>query len=133
MRWALRALGCDERGSAVAEFTLVGVLLAVLALAVVQLALALHVRNTLLDAAAEGARFAALAGSSASDGTARTRDLISAAISAEYAQDIIAGTTSVGGVPAVEVTVRATLPVVGLLGVERALEVSGHAALETLD
>ncbi|NUT57799.1 MAG: pilus assembly protein, partial [Agromyces sp.] len=56
-----------------------------------------------------------------------------AAISAEYAQDITAGTTSVGGVPAVEVTVRATLPVVGLLGVERALEVSGHAALETLD
>ncbi len=133
MRSALRALGCDERGSAVAEFTLVGVLLTVLALAVVQLALALHVRNTLLDAAAEGARLAALAGSSASDGTTRTRDLISAAISAEYAQDITAGTTSVGGVPAVEVTVRATLPVVGLLGVERALEVSGHAALETLD
>ncbi|HEU0182189.1 MAG TPA: TadE/TadG family type IV pilus assembly protein [Agromyces mariniharenae] len=129
----LRALALEERGSAVAEFTLVGVLLTVLALAVVQLALALHVRNTLLDAAAEGARFAALAGSSVSDGTARTRDLISAAISAEYARDITAGTTSVGGVPAVEVTVRATLPVVGLLGVERGLEVSGHAALETLD
>ena len=50
-----------------AEFTLVGVLLTVLALAVVQLALALHVRNTLLDAAAEGARYAALAGSSDGD------------------------------------------------------------------
>ncbi|MDQ2661335.1 MAG: pilus assembly protein, partial [Actinomycetota bacterium] len=49
----------DERGSAVAEFTLVGILLTVLALAVVQLALALHVRNTMLDAAAEGARYAA--------------------------------------------------------------------------
>ena len=33
-----------------------GILLTVLALAVVQLALALHVRNTVLDAAAEGAQ-----------------------------------------------------------------------------
>ncbi|MGW9184784.1 TadE/TadG family type IV pilus assembly protein [Agromyces sp. NPDC055661] len=129
----MRTLARDERGSAVAEFTLVGILLTVLALAVVQLALALHVQNTLLDAAAEGARYAALAGSSTDDGTARTRDLISAAISTDYARDVTAGTTSVGGVPAVEVTVRATLPVVGLLGLERGLEVSGHAALETLD
>jgi Flp pilus assembly protein TadG len=123
----------DERGSAVAEFTLVGVLLTVLALAVVQLALALHVRNTLLDAAAEGARYAALAGSSAGDGIARTRDLIGAAISTDFAKDVTAGPASIGGVPAIEVTVRATLPVIGLLGLERGLEVSGHAAVETLE
>lgn len=98
-----------------------------------QLALALHVRNTLLDAAAEGARYAALAGSSAGDGIARTQDLIAAAISAEYAEDVTAGPTMIGGVPAIEVTVRATLPVVGLLGPARGLEVSGHAAIETLD
>ncbi|WP_395983304.1 TadE/TadG family type IV pilus assembly protein, partial [Clavibacter michiganensis] len=41
---------------------MVGALLVVLALSVVQLALALHVRTTVLDAAAEGARTAALAG-----------------------------------------------------------------------
>jgi len=117
----------------VAEFTLVGVLLTVLALAVVQLALALHVRNTLLDAAAEGARFAALADSSADDGVARTKDLIGAAISTDYAQDVTAGSTSIGGVASIEVTVRATLPVVGLLGLQRGLEVSGHAAIETLE
>ncbi|MBT2499581.1 pilus assembly protein [Agromyces sp. ISL-38] len=129
----LTALARDERGSAVAEFTLVGVLLTVLALAVVQLALALHVRNTLLDAAAEGARYAALAGSSAADGVARTKDLIGAAISAEYAQDVAAAQSSIGGVPVVAVTVRATLPVIGLLGVERGLEVTGHAAVESFD
>jgi Flp pilus assembly protein TadG len=117
----------------VAEFTLVGVLLTVLALAVVQLALALHVRNTLLDAAAEGARYAALAGSSTGDGVARTRDLIGAAISTDFAKDVTANSTSVGGVPAIEVTVRATLPVIGLLGLERGLEVSGHAAVETVE
>lgn len=116
-----------------AEFTLVGILLTVLALAVVQLALALHVRNTLLDAAAEGARYAALAGSTDGDGIARTRELIGAAISADYAGDVTAGSTSIGGVPAIEITVRATLPVVGLLGFQRGLEVSGHAAIETLE
>lgn len=129
----LDALVRDECGSAVAEFTLVAVLLTVLALAVVQLALALHVRNTLLDAAAEGARYAALAGSSASDGVARTQDLIGAAISAEYAQDVAAAHSSIDGVQVVAVTVRATLPVIGLLGVERGLEVTGHAAVESLD
>lgn len=127
------SLARDDRGSAVAEFTLVGVLLTVLALAVVQLALALHVRNTVLDAAAEGARYAALAGSSLGDGIERTRDLIGAAISAEYADEVTASRTSIGGVPAVEVTVRATLPVVGLLGLQRGLEVAGHAAIEDLD
>ena len=104
-----------------------------LALAVVQLALALHVRNTLLDAAAEGARYAALAGSSAADGVSRTQELIGAAVSVEYAEDVTASQTSIGGVAAIEVTVRATLPVVGLLGLQHGLEVSGHAAIETVD
>ena len=128
-----RSLVLDERGSAVAEFTLVGILLTVLTLSVVQLALALHVRNTLLDAAAEGARYAALAGSSAADGVSRTQDLIGAAISAGYAEDVTASQTSIGGVSAIEVTVRATLPVVGLLGLQHGLEVAGHAAIETVE
>ncbi len=98
-----------------------------------QLALALHVRNTVLDAAAEGARYAALAGSSEGEGVERTRDLIDAAISAEYAQDVRASRSSIGGVPVIAVTVRATLPVIGLLGVEHGLEVTGHAAVEHLE
>ncbi|MFF2494900.1 TadE/TadG family type IV pilus assembly protein [Agromyces sp. NPDC058064] len=123
----------DDRGSAVVEFTLVGVLLTALALAVVQLALALHVRNTVLDAAAEGARYAALAGADDADGVQRTRELISAAISADFAQDISASRSSLDGVPVVAVTVRATMPVVGLLGVDRGMEVTGHAAVEHLE
>ncbi|MCD5346737.1 TadE/TadG family type IV pilus assembly protein [Agromyces sp. H3Y2-19a] len=128
----MRARLADERGSAVAEFTLVGVLLTVLALAVVQLGLALHVRNTVLDAAAEGARYASLAGSSDADGVVRTRELISAAISSDYAGEVSASRTTIDGVPVVAVTVRATLPVVGLLGLDRGLEVTGHAAVERL-
>jgi Flp pilus assembly protein TadG len=123
----------DDSGSAVVEFTLVGMLLTILVLAVIQLGLALHVRNTVLDAAAEGARFGALADNVPSDGGLRTRDLISEAIGADYATDIAVGTGDWMGHPAVTVTVRTTLPVVGLLGVGGALEVSGHAAIETLD
>jgi Flp pilus assembly protein TadG len=123
----------DDRGAAVVEFTLVGVLLTMLTLAVIQLGLALHVRNTVLDAAAEGARFGALADNAPADGALRTRTLITEAIGSDYATDIAVGTGDWMGHPAVTVTVRATLPVVGLIGVGGALEVSGHAAIETLD
>lgn len=116
-----------------AEFSLVAVLLTALTLAVVQLALALHVRNTVLDAAAEGARYAALAGSSTDAGASRTRELIGSALSADFADDVAATTTVRGGVPVVEVTVRTPLPLIGLFGPARSLEVSGHAAVETLD
>ena len=123
----------DDAGSAVVEFTLVGVLLTLLTLAVIQLGLALHVRNTVLDAAAEGARFAALADNVPGDGVERARQLITEAIGPEYATDVAVGTGEWMGHPAVTVTVRTTLPVVGLLGVGGGLEVAGHAAVETLD
>ncbi|MEZ5190556.1 MAG: TadE/TadG family type IV pilus assembly protein [Schumannella sp.] len=123
----------SERGSAVAEFVLVGALLTALTLAVLQLGLALHVRNTVLDAAAEGARFAALADNTPADGVARCRELIAAAIGDGYADDVGVSLGDWRGHPAVTITVRTTLPVIGLLGVAEALEVSGHAAIETLD
>jgi Flp pilus assembly protein TadG len=123
----------DDSGSAVVEFTLVGALLTVLTLAVIQLGLALHVRTTVLDAAAEGARFGALADNVPADGVARTRALITEAIGADYASDVAVATGEWMGHPAVTVTVRTTLPVVGLLGVPGGLEVAGHAARETLD
>ena len=126
-------MSADERGSAVVEVALVGALLTILTVSVLQLALALHVRNTVLDSAAEGARFAALADNTPLDGVARCRNLITEAIGADYAHDIRATTGSWMGHPAVTITVRTTLPVIGLLGIGGAVEVSGHAAVETLD
>ena len=123
----------SERGSAVAEFAMVGAILTVLTVSVLQLALALHVRNTVLDAASEGARFAALADNNPTDGVARCRTLITLAIGADYARDVSVSTGSWRGDPAVTVTVRTTLPVIGLLGFAGAVEVSGHAIVETLD
>ena len=119
-----------EQGSAVAEFVMVVSLLTVLTLAVLQLGLALHVRNTVLDAAAEGARFAALAGNSLPEGTERTRDLITVAIGAAYAHSIATSQSTVGGYPGITVRVHTPLPVLGLLGPAGGLEVSGHAAME---
>lgn len=121
----------SERGSAVAEFAMVAGLLTVLTLSVLQFALGLLVRNTVLDAAAEGARYAALADNNLADGVNRTRELITAAIGAHYASDVTAGYGDFLGQQATVVTVRAPLPVIGLIGFERGLEVSGHAARET--
>jgi len=122
----------DETGSAVAEFVMVTALLTLLILAVLQLGLALLVRNTLVDAAAEGARLGALADSSPQEGVQRTVDLIETALGDVYARDVTAATGSYLGQPAMIVTVRAPLPLVGLIG-PSALEVHGHAAVETLD
>ena len=123
----------DERGSAPAEFVMVAALLTLLTLAVLQLGLALHVRNTVLDAAAEGARYGALADNTLADGAARTRDLITAAIGAGYAGDVTASAGSYLQHPAVSVTVRTPLPLIGLVGIDEGLEVTGHAAKETID
>jgi Flp pilus assembly protein TadG len=121
----------DDRGSAVAEFTMVAGLLVALVLSVMQLSLALHVRATVADAAAEGARHASLVGSNASAGVVRTRELITTAIGPQYAQHVTASTATVAGLETIEIRVAAPLPVFGLIG-PRALEVAGHAPVESL-
>jgi Flp pilus assembly protein TadG len=84
----LRAAVSEEHGSAPVEFVLVGALLTFLTLGVLQLALALHVRNTVLDAAAEGARYGALADNEPADALPRTVELISTAVGPDFARDI---------------------------------------------
>lgn len=125
--------GDSERGSVLAEFVMVAALLTALTLAVLQLALALHIRNTVLDAAAEGARYAALADSGLDQGATRSRDLITSALGPAYATDVSASYVDVAGQPGVRVRVVAPLPLFGLLGMNRGLEVEGHAAVEGLE
>ena len=121
----------DDRGSAVVEFTLVGVLLTVLFLALLQLGLALHVRNTLTASAAEGARYAANADRDPDEGAAMTRQLIRDSLADSFAGDVTSGLETVDGVPTVYIQVRARLPVFGLLGPPRGIVVRGHALEET--
>jgi Flp pilus assembly protein TadG len=124
------AVVASDDGAAVVDFTLVGVLLTVLFLALLQLGLALHVRNTLTAAAAEGARYAANADRVPADGAAVTRSLIRASLADSFASDVTAGTQQVAGINTVVVRVRARLPVIGLLGPSRSLSVQGHALEE---
>ncbi|WP_299087021.1 TadE family protein [uncultured Microbacterium sp.] len=122
----------DDRGSSPVEFVLVGTLLTVLTLAVVQLGVAVYVRNVLHDAAVEGAYHGALADTSLTDGAVRTDHLIQTAV---HGLDVAvtARDTTALGVPAVEVTVIATLPLVGLLGIPAGMEVTAHAPRESFD
>lgn len=119
-----------ERGSAVVDFVLVGGLLTMFFLAIIQLTLALHVRNTLIDAAASGARYGTLADRNASDAAERTRSLIGTALNSGFAEDVSTSETDMQGVRVLEVTVRAPLPVIGLVGPRGMLEVTGHAAIQ---
>ncbi|WP_457962887.1 pilus assembly protein [Arthrobacter sp. D1-29] len=120
----------EERGSAVVDFILVGGLLTVFFLAIIQLALVLHVRNTLIDAAASGARYGTLADRGASDATERAADLIGSALNPEYARDISTSEVTLQGLRTLQVTVRAPMPVIGLIGPREMLEVRGHAAIQ---
>lgn len=123
----------DDRGSNPVEFVLVGTLLTALTLAVMQLALAVYVRNVVHDAAVEGAYYAALADTSPAEGAQRARDVIVRAIGPAYANDITVGTTTVAGRGTVDVRVRASLPVFGLIGVPYGLQVVAHAPAESFD
>lgn len=119
-----------DAGAAVVDFVLVSVVLLSLFLGVVQLGVALHVRNTLVAAAAEGARYGANADRSAADGELRTRELVATSLSDGLVQEVAAGYEDVAGTSTVVVEIRARLPLVGLLGPARGLVVRGHAFAE---
>jgi len=119
----------EERGSAVVEFALVAPLLLFVALAVLQVILALHVRSSLTSAAAEGARAGALAQSSTAAAERRTRDILRDVIGGDTVSAVQASRQRVNGLGVIEVRVTARLPLVGLLG-PTAMTVEGHAVQE---
>jgi len=122
----------DERAAAPVEFVLVaGFLLTPLFLAIVRLGLSIHVRNTLVACANEGARLAADADATLAVGVNRTRDCIKTSLRASYAEDVSARTVATGGTALIEVTVRAPLPLVSFVGPHGALVARGHAVAES--
>jgi Flp pilus assembly protein TadG len=125
-----RRTHCGGRGAAVVDFALVSGLLTLVFVGVVQLAVVVHVRNTLADCASEGARLGALADSDPQTGVQRTQQLITADLSGQYAGQVSAGRETVAGLDTVVIRVRAPLPVVALFGVGRVITVEGHALAE---
>jgi Flp pilus assembly protein TadG len=120
----------DDRGAAVVDFVLVVVVVLPLVLGLLQLGLVLHVQNTLTAAASEGARYAATVDRSPGAGAERTRSQIRDALAGRFARGVSARPTTINGVAAVEVQVRAEVPPLGLWGPAVRLELSGHAVEE---
>ena len=122
--------GDRESGSAVADFAMVSGLLSLLFLAVFQLGLALHIRNTLIACASEGARYGARANATPQDGVARASALIRASLTDRFADNVTATTTTVDGIQVLQVRIQAPLPVLGPLGPDRLLTVQARAFSE---
>ena len=122
--------GDRESGSAVADFAMVSGLLSLLFLAVFQVGLALHIRNTLISCASEGARYGARANATPQDGVARASQLIRASLSNRFADNVTATTTTVDGIQVLQVRIEAPLPILGPLGPDRVLSVRARAFSE---
>jgi hypothetical protein len=106
-------------------------LLSLLFLAVFQLGLALHIRNTLIACASEGARYGARADATPRDGAARARELIRSSLSSRYADHITSETTTDRGITVVVLHIDAPLPVIGPLGPDRVLRIQARAFSES--
>ncbi len=125
----------DERGSAVVEFVLVSVLIVVLLLAVLQVAVYVHVRNVVTAGAQEGARFAANADVDSALGAARTVEVVAGATSEQTAAGLrctSAEEADPSGLTLVVVTCTGAVPsLLADLGNLLPLEVTGRAVKET--
>ena len=122
--------GRTQRGAAVIDFVLVLVVVVPLFLGILQVALVLHVRNTLVSAASEGARYAATVDRPVEAGEDRTREQIAGALASRFARDVSARSATVQGAPGIEVAVTAEVPPLGIWGPGVRLEVTGHAVEE---
>lgn len=123
----------DESGAAVVDFVLVLMLLLPLVFGVMQVALVMHVRNTLASAAAEGARYAAVLGSSAELGEEKAREQVTTAISSRYARHVTVRPAVVSGAPGYEAVIEAEVPTLGIGGPSMRVRVTGHAVAEDPD
>lgn len=119
--------GRQESGSAIAEFVMVSGLLLAVFVSVLQLTLVLHVRNTLLDAAATGARYGTLADRGPDDGVQRTRELVTGALSPRFAQNVSAVSREIGGRPGLEITISTGFPLFGFITLGGELRVTAEA------
>lgn len=119
-----------EVGAAVVDFVLIALVLVPLVLGIIQVALVMHVRNTLTAAAAEGARYGATVDRAPAAGAERTRSQITHALAGRYAERVSAGWQPVHGIRMVVVRIHAEVPALGLLGPGVAFDVVGHAVAE---
>ena len=123
-----------ERGSAVVDFVLVSLLIVALLLAVLQVAVYVHVRNVVVASAQEGARYAANADVDSAYGAARTVEIVGRATSERTAGGLsctAAEEPDPTGLRLVVVRCSGSVPTVfAALGNLLPLEVTGRAVKE---
>ncbi len=119
----------SERGNASVEFALVAPLLMLVALAVLQLMLAIHVRTVITSAAIEGARVAALVDGDLTRAESRTRSILESNIAGTAVQSISASRVTEGDNEMFAVVVDVELPLIGFYG-PTSMKLIGHALAE---
>ena len=123
-----------QRGSAVVDFVLVSILIVTLLLAVLQVAVYVHVRNVVTASAQAGARYAANADVDSSAGAARTVEVVGRATSAGTAEGLACTSREEvdrTGLPLVVVRCSGSVPsLLASLGNLLPLEATGRAVKE---
>ena len=119
----------SEDGNASVEFSLVAPLLMLVALAVLQLMLAIHVRSVVTSAAIEGARVAALADGDLARAESRTRSILESNIAGAAVHSITASQVTEGENEMFAMVVETELPLLGFYG-PTSMKLTGHALAE---
>jgi Flp pilus assembly protein TadG len=123
-----------QRGSAVVDFVLVSILIMVLLLAVLQVAVYVHLRNVVTASAQAGARYAANADVDSAAGAGRTVEVVARATSQRTARGLSctsAQETDASGLTLVVVRCSGSVPtLLAGLGNLLPLQVTGHAVKE---
>ena len=119
-----------DDGAAPVEFALITPLLLLVALAVLQLALVLHVREVAVGAASQGARVAAMTNGDLLQGKARAVRVLHQSIAAPALRSTHARIDREGPVPVAAVDMTLDLPIVGMFG-PTTMTVTGRSLLES--
>jgi Flp pilus assembly protein TadG len=128
-----RGVLSGERGSAVVDFVMVSILIVTLLLAVLQVAVYVHVRNVVTARAQAGARYAANADVDSAAGAPRTVEVVARATSVQTAGGLACTSAEEVDSGLTLVVVRCTGAVPSLLAVLGSLlplEVTGRAVKE---
>lgn len=103
----------NDSGAIVAESAMIIALVTLLCGTILQLGVIIHTRNTMIDAAAAGARHAALADRTLTDGQQRTTSLLTSTIPNAATADIAISQDTDG--ERITVTISHQLPVLGFI------------------
>ena len=126
---SLRSRWSSERGSAPLQFVVALPVFVFISITIIQLVLVLHIKATLTSVATEGARTAALAGSSPARGIARIDAALIGDISRSAVSAVSIRPRTISGTHLWETTIDARIPIMGVLGTVN-LVIHGHALAE---